>query len=67
MRYTILATAVLFSAATAVAAIAPATRTADVDPRHMTIMEKNQAFPLVGPLIIEDCVADDCESPQDRI
>jgi hypothetical protein len=29
-----------------------------------TVIEKNQAFPLVGPLIVEQCANETCEDPQ---
>ena len=67
MRYTIFVMTVLGTAATAIAAIAPTNTDIDVDPRHTTVIEKNQAFPLVGPLIVEECVTDDCMDPRTRM
>lgn len=60
MRYTMFLLAVLGSAATAIAAIAPASMTPELDKSHITVIEKNQAFPQIGPLIVEDCTSSDC-------
>ena len=58
-RYTLFVLLVIGSAATALAAIAPQ------DPmvaagKNLTVIEKNQAFPVIGPLIVEDCATADC-------
>lgn len=57
----ILLIAALASAASAVASIAPTERTA-IEPRtaNETVIEKNQAFPLVGPFTVEECVDVEC-------
>lgn len=58
-RYSLFVLIVLASGATAIAAIAPAGH-----PVHrsgnVTVIEKNQAFPLAGPLIVEACATEDC-------
>jgi hypothetical protein len=38
------------------------TSTPDLTPtaKNVTVMHKNQAFPLVGPLVVEDCLNEDC-------
>jgi hypothetical protein len=59
-RYTVFVLIVLGSAASALAAIAPQTQLSESNPLNVTVIEKNQAFPLVGPLIVEDCEAEDC-------
>ena len=61
-RYTLFLLAVAGSAATAIAAIAPPSAGVDPQTRNITVIEKNQAFPLVGPLIVEDCATEDCFS-----
>jgi hypothetical protein len=58
-RYTIFLFVVVASAATAIAAIAPDAPRA-MPSKNVTVIEKNQAFPLVGPLIVEDCATEDC-------
>lgn len=59
-RYTIFVLIVLGSAASAIAAIAPKTELQASNPNNITVIEKNQAFPLVGPLIVEQCETEDC-------
>jgi len=58
IRYTLFVLAVIGSAATAVAKIAPATPASN--PAHITVIAKNQAFPQFGPLVIEECSVEDC-------
>ncbi len=59
--YTLFVFIVLGSAASAIAAIAPGHRTAfEPGSANVTVIEKNQAFPLVGPLVLEECLDDDC-------
>ena len=59
-RYTLFVLVVLGSAASAIAAIAPRHNSFDAVSANVTVIEKNQAFPLVGPLLVEDCLTDDC-------
>jgi hypothetical protein len=59
-RYTVFILAVLGSAATAIAAIAPVPDGFEQPSTNVTIIEKNQAFPLIGPLVVEDCIIEDC-------
>lgn len=59
IRYTLFVLAVAGSAATAIASIAPADRTM-VDPSAMTIIEKNQAFPVFGEIEVDECQIEDC-------
>lgn len=51
----------LGTAASALASVGPkeATSIAPVS-QNETVIEKNQAFPLVGPLTVEDCLNEDC-------
>ena len=57
----ILLIAALASAASALASVAPGERT-ELEPAsgHETVIEKNQAFPLVGPFTVEECLDDTC-------
>ena len=65
-RSTLFILIVLGSAASAVAAIAPQHRTGpETGDTNVTVIEKNQAFPLVGPLIVERCKAEDCSDSAD--
>jgi hypothetical protein len=58
-RYSLFVLAVLGSAATAIAAIAPADRVS-LAPTNVTVIEKNQAFPVIGILQVEECGVEDC-------
>lgn len=58
IRYTLFVLAVIGSAATAVASIAPAEQLSN--PANITVIEKNQAFPQYGALVIEECAVEDC-------
>lgn len=60
IRYTMFILAVLGSAATAIAAITPSETDGDMRAGNITVIEKNQAFPQLGPLIFEDCLTEDC-------
>ncbi|WP_421694282.1 hypothetical protein [Aestuariivirga sp.] len=51
----------LASTASALAAVSPKERTAfEPATAHETVIEKNQAYPLVGPLTVEECLNSDC-------
>lgn len=63
VRYTLFVLVVLGSAATAVAAIAPETTLAPTG-SNVTVIEKNQAFPVLGPLVVEDCATEDCSEAE---
>ena len=51
----------LGTAASALASVSPRDRLA-IAPvsSHETVIEKNQAYPLVGPLTVEQCLNEDC-------
>ncbi len=51
----------LGTAASALASVSPKEATS-IEPvsTHETVIEKNQAFPLVGPLTVEECLNEDC-------
>ena len=63
-RYTIYMMMVLGSAAAlAATAFAAITSSAPFDlvPTHnVTVIEKNLAYPAVGPLVVETCLTEDC-------
>ena len=59
IRYSTFVLAILGSAA--IAALAPAE--AVVANRNITVIEMNQAFPQVGPLVVETCDVEDCSTP----
>lgn len=60
-RYSAFLLIVLFSAASAIAAVSPQqTAAQDATGASVTVIEKNQAFPRVGPLEVEECLNSDC-------
>jgi hypothetical protein len=65
IRYGILVLAIIGTAATATAALGPSRDSSIISDRNVTVIEKNQAFPQVGPLYVEDCEHEDCsDEPQ---
>jgi hypothetical protein len=64
IRYTLFVLTTLATAATAIAAIAPAHEEIDVTARNVTVIEKNQAFPVYGPIVVEQCATEDCSEVQ---
>ncbi len=60
IRYTLFVLGTLVTAATAIAAIAPARVEMDLTARNVTVIEKNQAFPVYGPIVVEACATEDC-------
>ena len=56
----------LGTAASALASVSPKEATSfEPVPAHETVIEKNQAFPLVGPLTVQECLNEDCTLVQD--
>jgi hypothetical protein len=62
LRYSLFLIAISGTLATAIAAVGPVSRDLEPDHRNRTIIEKNQAFPHVGPLIVEECETEDCST-----
>jgi hypothetical protein len=58
IRYSIFLAIIVASTATAIAAISPAP--VSTPTRNITVMEKNQAFPVYGPIVVEQCAVEDC-------
>lgn len=64
IRYSLFVIAVIGSAATAVAAIAPHATT-QINPKNVTVIEKNQTWFVVNELTVQDCAVADCsDTPQ---
>ena len=61
-RYTIFLVIAAFSAASAIAAVASKQEQHETPSSNVTVIEKNQAFPQVGPLIFEECLDSDCST-----
>ena len=49
------------TAASALASVSPK-QAIEIEPAssNETVIEKNQAFPLVGPLTVQECLNEDC-------
>ena len=60
IRYSFFVLTVIATAATAIAAVTPTRDEMDFTGKNVTVMEKNQAFPVYGPLVVEDCTTEDC-------
>lgn len=60
IRYTLFVLTILATAASAIAAMAPAHEDIDLSASNVTVIEKNQAFPVLGPIVVEDCAVEDC-------
>lgn len=58
IRYTAFVSIVILSAASALAAMAPRHYVAATS--NVTVVAKNQAFPVYGPIILEPCNQEDC-------
>lgn len=59
IRYTAFVGIVILSAASALAAMAPRHYVA-ANPSNVTVIAKNQAFPVYGPITLEPCNQEDC-------
>jgi hypothetical protein len=64
IRYTLFVLTTLVTAAAAIAAIAPAHEQADPMAKNVTVIEKNQAFPVYGPIVVKPCATQDCSEVQ---
>jgi hypothetical protein len=62
IRYTLLALAIAATGATAIADTHRATTATDSP--HLTVIFKNQAFPVLGPLVVTPCATEDCSDVQ---
>ncbi len=63
IRYASMLLSTIGAAAVASALASANTATTIADSRtaiHETIVEKNSPFPVLGPLVVEECVKDDC-------
>lgn len=60
LRYFTFVSIVIFGAASALAAMAPRHYVAATPSANVTVMVKNQAFPVYGPLTFTPCNLEDC-------
>ena len=64
IRYSLFVIAVIGSAASAIAAIAPGTAT-DLARKNVTVIEKNQTWHVINEITVSPCAAEDCsDTPQ---
>jgi hypothetical protein len=64
IRYTFFILTILGTAATAIAAIGPSHVTAPESGNNVTVIQKNDVFPVIGPIILEQCAVEDCSDVQ---
>ncbi len=64
IRHTLFIFAVLGTAATAIATAHPAAELPAEISRNVTVIHKNDAFPVLGPIIVEQCAKEDCSDVQ---
>jgi hypothetical protein len=60
IRYTLFALALIGTAATAVAAVEQGAGPRPLPDRNLTVIEKNQDFPVLGPISVQTCAVEDC-------
>lgn len=63
IRYSLFALAIIGTAATAIAAVAPE-KSAPEKGQNVTVIEKNDVFPIIGPITVEECAVEDCSDVQ---
>lgn len=64
IRYTLFVMTILGTAASAIAAVQPNVFEVASTPANMTVIEKNSPFPVMGPIIVEECQLEDCSDVQ---
>ncbi len=57
IRYTLFVLATIGTAATAIANIAPVDHS---NPNNVTVVYKNDVYPMASALIVEKCAVEDC-------
>jgi hypothetical protein len=65
IRYTLIVLAILGTAATAIAAVGPHTmKPAAGSHSNVTVIQKSSPFPVLGPIVVEECAVEDCSDTQ---
>lgn len=64
IRQLFIAAAIAATAATAFAAASSEDIAGLSSDRNVTVIEKNQAFPVIGPVTVEQCAVEDCSDTQ---
>jgi hypothetical protein len=65
LRYTLFILLVSGSFATALAAVGPGSSDLAAEDLNVTVIQKNQDFPVFGPLVVEPCATEDCSDVSD--
>jgi len=60
IRYAFFIFTVLGIAVTAIAAVQAKAGSTSWNPENVTVLDKNQAFPVYGPITMEKCAQEDC-------
>ena len=64
IRSTLIALTVLATAATAFAAVHPSVNSLDQPETNVTVIHKNDVFPVIGPIEVQECAVEDCSDVQ---
>jgi hypothetical protein len=64
IRYSFIALTILATAATAIAAVSPPGIALAPQSADITVVHKNSPFPVIGPIVVEDCAKEDCSDVQ---
>lgn len=64
IRSTLIALAIAATAATAFAAVHPTVNSLDPSESNVTVIHKNDVFPIIGPIEVEECAVEDCSDVQ---
>jgi hypothetical protein len=62
-RYTLITLAIFGTIATAVAAVEPSAPAVPRTLANTTVVAKNSPFPVLGQIIVETCIKEDCSEP----
>jgi hypothetical protein len=64
IRHTLFIITVIGTAATALAAVQPAPGAIVTSGSNVTVVEKTDAFPFHGPIVVGQCAKEDCSDTQ---
>ena len=64
IRYSFIALTIIATAATAIAAVEPSGTVIAPASTNITVVHKNSPFPVIGPIIVDECAKEDCSDVQ---
>lgn len=64
IRTALITLAIIATGATAIAAVQPGNLDAGLRDINLTVIEKNDVFPILGPIEVEECIVEDCSDTQ---